>query len=98
MRSRPTGTRPKTAATSAAGGARADETYFVGGTTGRAATLPPGIYRRLPDGRFDIVLAFVRQPSYKPRLDVEKVAERTVAEALPREFEKALELAMKTAR
>lgn len=79
-------------------GARADESYFVCGTTGRAATLPPGIYRRLPDGRLDIVLAFVRQPTYKPRLDIEGVAERTVAEALPQEFEKAVEQAMKTAR
>lgn len=61
--------------------------------------LRPGIYQRRLDNGADIrpVFLFVRAPNYRQRLDFFGVADRVVAESLSKEFDKALDAAMRTA-
>lgn len=68
--------------------------YFVVG----GASNPLGIMRREANGAMQPVLWFVKQPSYKPRLDFFGVGERTVVQHLPDEMQRAIAYAMRTAK
>ena len=76
---------------------RRKENYFVGGI-GRAAPLPPGIYKRIGSGPAIPVVAFVAAPHYRKRFDFFGVADRTVKSRLDIEFAHAFEQASRTAR
>lgn len=61
--------------------------------------LKPGIYLRSMSNRAEIkpVYLFVRSPNYRRRLDFFGIADRVVKERLDKEFERALDTAMRTA-
>lgn len=54
-------------------------------------SLPPGVYRRTGRGGREVhrILKFIRSASYRPRLDMNAIANGTVGEALQEEFKKA---------
>lgn len=63
----------------------------VGST--RAAHLPPGIYRRTYTGFGQAVspmLIFVKSASYRPRLNMQSIAQQTIAKRFPAEMDRAL--------
>ena len=76
-------------------------TYFVspvGGAKGRH--LQPGVYQRFQTAfgtSLKPVLIFVKQPKYKKTLPFFEVAQRTVNQEFPGQFNKAFDAAMKTA-
>ncbi|RJF81116.1 hypothetical protein D3877_12905 [Azospirillum cavernae] len=80
-------------------GKRKDELYFAIG--GAGAHLRPGVYRRtggpgkkggMPRG-IEPVMAFVRAPTYAPRLPMAATVEGVVVREFPDQFRRALERA-----
>lgn len=67
---------------------------------GRVQHLAPGVWARsgMWGGNIKPVLMFVPMPSYTARFKFYEVAQRTVSERFPVEFEQALRSAMETAR
>jgi len=72
--------------------------YFVGRPGG--GKLPLGIWQRTSFGAWGTaikpVLMFVKRPTYKRRLDLERIADETVAKRLAPNFEAAWKTAMAT--
>jgi hypothetical protein len=64
---------------------------------GSRSHLSPGIYLRSAKG-IRPMLIFVQEARYRKVLDIVKLAEKLVAQEFPREFSKAFDTAMKTAR
>jgi hypothetical protein len=67
---------------------------------GRGAHLHPGIWARSGTHGAVVkpILMFVRQASYKPRLDFFRLSDKIVNKAFPRHFEREFSLALRTAR
>ena len=78
--------------------------YFVshgrGERNGRMQHLPAGIWSRRGIHGSDIspVMMFVRRPTYRPRLHIDRVAQRVVAARFAHHFEVAIAQAIRTAR
>lgn len=78
-------------------GKRRSESYFAV-KPGARNGLPPGIYRRTPQGGHILVFIFAKQPTYRARFPFWDVA-RSIGEAhLAREMRLALAEALRTAR
>ena len=70
--------------------------YWINPVAGRRqAGLPPGVYQRV-GARSRPVLVFVRNVSYRPRLDFYGVAGDVAKKELPAQFDKAFSDAMRT--
>jgi hypothetical protein len=70
-------------------------------TRGRKSHLAPGVYKRVATGfgsSLKPVLMFVKQATYKKRLDFLGVVEKTVAKEFVPEFDKVFEAALATAK
>jgi len=74
--------------------------YIIGGK-GRAAHLPPGIYKRIPfasGSAIRPVLMFVKEPSYSMRFDFFGIADKIAKARFVTIFKKKLAEALRTAR
>lgn len=71
--------------------------YFVV-QPGAPNGLPPGIYRRTPQGGHILVFIMTRQPQYSRRFDFEGIARTSYQRNAPRAIKEALEFAFRTAR
>lgn len=71
--------------------------YFVV-QPGAANGLPPGIYRRTPQGGHVLVFIMTRQPQYSRRFDFEGLGRASYQRNAPRAIKEALEHAFRTAR
>ena len=60
--------------------------------------LLPGVYQRMRNGTIKTLLLFVERPTYRPRYDFIGVATNTVNKNIQRNFNKAFEYAIKTAK
>ena len=60
--------------------------------------LPWGVWERTGTGRVQCLLFFVKQASYRKRLPMFAIAERVITRDLGREYDKALQMALRTAR
>lgn len=67
--------------------------YFVALAGNRLAnnggTLPPGVWRHLPNRGLAQILKFVRKAAYRPRLDMQKIVQAEVSAGLAEEFNAA---------
>lgn len=78
-------------------GKRRNENYFVV-QPGARNGLPPGIYRRTPQGGHILDFIFTKQPKYAPRFRFGPVAQDSYQRNAPGEFAKALRDAFRMAR
>ena len=69
---------------------RRGEAYFavIPGRAGRTEHLKPGIYKRFRNGTIKPILVFVRNVTYRRRMDWFGVADRTAGQHFPAHFER----------
>lgn len=70
-----------------------------GSTRGHNGNLPRGVWLRKNGGRFlQPVLLVVKAPNYRRRIDLDKIRQLVITRDFDREFTKALDYALRTAR
>ena len=75
----------------------ATQGYFVV-QPGAPSGLPPGVYRRTPQGGHVMIFIMTRQPTYQKRFDFDGLAKSSYQRNAPRAIKEALEHAFRTAR
>jgi hypothetical protein len=92
----------RTAASKKKRGNRLRDIFFSGPTLQQKAAnggrLPWGVWERTKDGRVQCLLFFVRATRYRKRLPLFEIKDRVVARDFAKEYDRALEFALRTAR
>lgn len=81
-----------------AGMAKRRTDYFVVSVADRKTKLYPGIWQRMGNDTISPVLMFVSKPTYRAVYNFGEIAEKVVRRTFQAEFDKALELALRTAK
>ena len=92
----------RTAASKKRRGNKLRDIFFASPTLQQRAAnggrLPWGVWERTADKRVQCLLFFVKAASYRKRLPMFTIAERVIARDLAREYDQALQMALRTAR
>jgi len=74
--------------------------YFVANGKGRAAHLPPGIYKKTGTHGVSVVplILFVRKPSYKVRFPFDAIVHKSIEQNFRHCFEDRIQKAIATAK